>query len=74
MTIDLTVAQAESRSAAIADLLGALEELTAAYRGLPDSERAGRCCTDADRITAEVARHLFTARTRLASDYGRRGV
>ena len=74
MTIDLTVAQAESRSAAIADLLGALEELTATYRGLPEEEWAGRCCADADRITAEVARHLFTARSRLASDYGRRGV
>jgi hypothetical protein len=73
MTTDVTAAQAESRSAAITDLLGALEELTSAYRGLPDEERAGRCSADADRITAEVARHLFTARSRLASAYGRRG-
>ncbi|WP_181782575.1 hypothetical protein [Pseudonocardia pini] len=70
---DLSVTQAaNARSAAIAELLDALDELSASYRGLPESERVDRCTEDADRITAEVARHLFTARTRLSSAYGRR--
>jgi hypothetical protein len=68
MTVEPAVAQATNpRSAAVAELLGALEELTEAYRALPDSERAARCAADADRITAEVARHLFAARNRLGS-------
>ena len=76
MSIDLTVAlagaQAETaRSSAVAELLAALEELTADYRGLPESERILRCEAEADRITAEVARHLHTARSRLSSAYGR---
>ena len=72
MSIDVTVAQAENaRSAVIADLLDALADLTTSYRDLPDPDRVGRCTEDADRITAEVARHLFAARTRLSSAYGR---
>jgi hypothetical protein len=70
---DLAVARAaDARSAAVADLLDALEDLTAAYRALPEAERVHRCSADADRITAEVARHLFAARGRLTA-YGRRG-
>ncbi|GAA1878831.1 hypothetical protein GCM10009836_70280 [Pseudonocardia ailaonensis] len=73
MTIDMTTAQAaDARATAIGDLLDALESLTATYSGLPDHERAGRCSADADRITAEVARHLFAARSRLTTRLGRR--
>lgn len=72
MSIDVTVAQAENaRSAAVGELLDALQELTATYLALPESERIARCTAEADKITAEVARHLFTARTRLSSAYGR---
>ncbi|WP_345418510.1 hypothetical protein [Pseudonocardia xishanensis] len=72
MSTDVTVAPVENaRSAAIADLLDALADLATSYRDLPESDRVDRCTEDADRITAEVARHLFTARTRLSSAYGR---
>jgi hypothetical protein len=72
MSIDVTVAQAENaRSAAVGELLDALRELTAAYLDLPEPERVARYTAEADKITAEVARHLFTARTRLSSAYGR---
>ena len=73
MSIDVPVAQAENtRSAAIGELLDALQELSATYLDLPESERIARCTAEADRITAEVARHLFGARTRLSSSYSRR--
>ena len=73
MSIDVTVAQAENaRSAAIADLLEALADLATSYRQLPEPDRVLRSTEDTDRITAEVARHLFAARTRLSSAYGRR--
>lgn len=73
MSIDLTSAQAaDARAVAVGDLLDALDSLAAVYRGLPEHERASRCSADADRITAEVARHLFTARSRLSTRLGRR--
>ncbi len=56
----------QARSAAVAELFGALEGLLIAYQALPDADRAERWSGDADRITGEVARHLCTARTRLA--------
>jgi hypothetical protein len=59
----------QARSAAVAELFDALEGLLIAYQALPDDERAQRWSGDADRITGEVARHLCTARTRLARSY-----
>lgn len=59
-----------ARSAAVADLFDALEGLLISYQALPDDEdRAQRWSGDADRITGEIARHLGTARTRLASTF-----
>jgi len=58
---------ANARSAAVADLFDALEGLLIAYNALSDEDRAQRWSGDADRITGEVARHLGTARSRLAS-------
>ena len=55
-----------ARSAAIADLLDALEGLMIHYGGLPEDEREARRSADADRITGEIARHLHTARRRLS--------
>lgn len=59
----------QAREAAVAELFGALEGLLIAYQALPDEDRARRWSGDADRITGEVARHLCTARTRLARSY-----
>jgi hypothetical protein len=59
----------QARSAAVAELFDALEGLLIAYQALPDEDRAQRWAGDADRITGEVARHLCTARTRLARSY-----
>ena len=56
----------DARSAAVAELFDALEGLLIAYHALPDGERTQRWSGDADRITGEVARHLCTARSRLA--------
>ena len=58
-----------ARSAAVAELFDALEGLLIAYQALPEEDRARRWSGDADRITGEVARHLCTARTRLARTY-----
>ena len=60
---------ANARSAAVADLFDALEGLLIAYQALPDEDRAQRWSGDADRITGEIARHLGTARSRLASTF-----
>jgi hypothetical protein len=59
----------QARSSAVAELFDALEGLLIAYQALPDEDRAQRWAGDADRITGEVARHLCTARTRLARSY-----
>ncbi|GAA1289573.1 hypothetical protein GCM10009609_66130 [Pseudonocardia aurantiaca] len=56
-----------ARSAAIADLLDALEGLTIHYGALPAAECAARRSADADRITGEIARHLHTARRRISA-------
>ncbi len=58
-----------ARTAAVADLFDALEGLLISYQALPDEARAQRWSGDADRITGEIARHLGTARTRLASTF-----
>lgn len=53
------------RSAAVGDLLAALEGLLITYQALPDGERERRWNDDADLITGAVAMHLSTARGRL---------
>jgi hypothetical protein len=53
------------RSAAARELLKQLEALVSAYAELPAEERVRQCAQDAERITAEVARHLSTARTKI---------
>jgi hypothetical protein len=55
------------RSAAVADLFGALEDLMIHYGTLPEDERAARWSADADRITGEIARHLHSARRRISA-------
>ena len=64
-------AAARARSSAVAELFDALEGLLIAYQALPDADRTQRWSGDADRITGEVARHLCTARARLARSYPR---
>lgn len=72
---DLRPSRAETaRSAAIDDLFDALAQLSAAYQDLPEAERIRRCSADAERITAEVALQLSTARGRLAAPFDRRRV
>jgi hypothetical protein len=56
-----------SRYAAVAALFTALGALIDDYQTTPDPERAERWSRDAERITAEVARQLGIARTRLAA-------
>jgi hypothetical protein len=73
MSRDVLTPTANARSAAIADLLDALEGLVATYRELPECERAQRCSTDAERITGELARLLSTTRSQLSSTFERRG-
>lgn len=59
---DITAA----RSHAVEDLLSALDQVRRRYRsGGPDADLHRG--VDAERITAEVARHLSIARVRLAA-------
>jgi hypothetical protein len=59
-------ARTAARSAAIADLFAALEDLMIHYRTLPEAERPSHWSADADRITGEIARHLHAARHRIS--------
>jgi hypothetical protein len=60
---------ATTRSAAIAELFGALEELMTVYQAMSDGDRAQQWSVDADRITGEIARRLSTARARISSRF-----
>jgi hypothetical protein len=73
MAPDVLTPTASARSAAIADLLDALEVLVDTYRELPECERERRCSADAERITGELALLLSTTRSRLSSTFERRG-
>ncbi|MCW0214510.1 MAG: hypothetical protein OJJ54_14215 [Pseudonocardia sp.] len=73
MIPDVLTPTATARSAAIADLLDALEGVVGSYRDLPERERARRCSAEAERITGELALLLSTTRSRLSSTFERRG-
>lgn len=56
----------DARAAAIAELFESLDALMVAYQALPVEDRSRHWSADADRITADVARHLSAARARPA--------
>ncbi|HEY2206151.1 MAG TPA: hypothetical protein VGH99_16880 [Pseudonocardia sp.] len=73
MSITHATDSRDTRVDVVDELLTRLQGLIAHHHALPSSERAARSARDAERITGEVARHLSTARARLAVARGPRG-
>jgi hypothetical protein len=59
---DMQTTPSQARAAAIAELFAALDNVLRSYRAIPENEREERWATDADLITAEIARRLAVAR------------